>query len=60
MRLNLDTNKLYSIDEVANYFSVSAQTVKAWIKQGKLKAFKAGRSYRLTANALQYFVDSNN
>ena len=31
---------LMTVDEVATFFRVSAQTVRLWIKEGKLKAYR--------------------
>ena len=33
---------LWSVDEVADYFRVSNETVRRWVRGGKLKAAKPG------------------
>nr|WP_084406109.1 helix-turn-helix domain-containing protein [Alkalicoccus chagannorensis] len=35
-----EIGKLYSIEEVAKMFNVETQTIRKWIKRGKLKALK--------------------
>lgn len=38
-------NKLYTTEEVADYFHVRVETIREWVKKGVLPAFKAGKSY---------------
>ena len=38
----MDLETLYTPAEVAKYFGVSPQTVRIWIKSGKLRAIKLG------------------
>lgn len=54
--LQIDDIKAYNVQEVAEMLDISAQTVRAYIKQGKLKAQKAGSKYIITEETLKAFV----
>lgn len=40
--------KLYKLSEVADYLNVTHQTIYNYIRNGKLKASKIGKEYRIT------------
>lgn len=40
-----------TVDDVANAFKVRRETVKRWIDEGKIKAVRIGRNYRITAES---------
>lgn len=44
--------KFFTVREVADSFNVRVETVKRWIKTGKLDAVKIGRKYCIAANAI--------
>ena len=46
----------YTTAEVAAMFRRSQQTVRDWIKDGLLDAYKWGREYRITPESLQKFI----
>jgi len=46
------------VEEVAERLLVDPQTVRRWIKSGKLKAFKPGREYRILSHDLDAFLES--
>ncbi len=48
--------KYYSPEEIAEQFNLQAQTVRLWIRQGKLKAIKLGHLWRISEDQLQEFV----
>lgn len=48
--------KVYTIDEVANLLQVTRRTIYTYIKEGKLKAVKIGKYWRVTAKALEAFL----
>ncbi len=48
--------ELLSAEEVADRVGVSIYTVWRWIKQGKLRAFKPGREYRVREADLEEFL----
>ena len=52
-----------TVKEVSERLAVTVQTVRIWIKQGKLKAEKAKKGmvyeYRITETDLKTFIDKN-
>jgi excisionase family DNA binding protein len=47
-----------SVEEVAERLLVDVQTVRRWIKSGKLKAYKPGREYRILSSDLDEFLEA--
>lgn len=47
--------KLYTIKEISEMFRVSEQSVRRWIKQGKLKAVRIG-NIRISEEELNSFI----
>lgn len=43
-------------DEVASYLRVSKTTVCRWCKEGKLRAFRIGRGWRVHRVDLEYHI----
>jgi len=50
--------KLYSTDEVAAITGRTIETVREWIKEGKLPATKRGRSYNINESDLKKFLEA--
>lgn len=50
------TLQLYGVPEVAEICRVTEATVREWIKSGKLKALKPGRSYLIDEEDLRFFL----
>jgi excisionase family DNA binding protein len=48
--------QFYTAEELAEYVKVSGQTVRAWIRDGKVKAVKFGRSWRIADDELKRIV----
>lgn len=46
------------IEEVAVRLQVSDQTIRRWIKSGKLSAYKPGREWRISPDDLEEFLKS--
>ena len=40
--------KFYTVEEVAKMLNVSLQTIRRYIKSGKLQAIKLGKSYKIS------------
>lgn len=49
--------KYYTTDEVAEICRVTIWTVREWIKEGKLKGIKRGRSYLITEEDLKAYLE---
>ncbi len=50
------TKDYYTLHEVAALLSCHYQSVRTYVKTGKLRAIKLGRTYRVSKEALQEFV----
>ncbi len=48
--------KLYNLDELSKVLKVNKVTLRGYIEQGRLKAVKIGRSYRITEEDLKEFL----
>lgn len=51
--------KVYNLKEVVNLLGLNIQTVRQYIKNGKLKASKVGTHYIVTEDAIQEFLKAN-
>jgi excisionase family DNA binding protein len=52
--------KFYTIQETARALKVTPQTVRAWIKQGRLRSQRIGRPILITENNLKEFLQATN
>ena len=52
-------SKMYTCEEVAERYGVKVITVWDWIRKKKLSAIKIGREYRISADDLENFENSN-
>lgn len=50
-------DKLYSTKQIAELFSVTTETVRDWIKDGKLKGAAPGNRYRVRRGDLIAFAN---
>ena len=48
--------RLLSIQEAAGYAKVSTQTIRRWIKSGRLKIYRGGRQIRIDESDLVDFL----
>ena len=48
--------KFYTIPEVAEALRVTPQTIRAWIKKGKIKSQRIGRPILITESNLKEFL----
>jgi excisionase family DNA binding protein len=56
MATEIEGIKFYTIPETAEALKVTPQTVRAYIKQGKLKGQRIGRPILITENNLKDFL----
>lgn len=49
--------KVYTTEEVMGVLKVTKRTLYNYIKAGQLKAFKVGREWRVTEDALREFTE---
>ncbi len=48
--------KYLSSEQIAESLNVSAQSVRAWLRKGKLKGVKVGRLWRVRESDLEGFL----
>ena len=49
--------KFYTTEELAEYLKLSEQTIRLWIKQGKVKSYKFGRAHRIPIEEVQRLLE---
>lgn len=49
-------DEFFTAEELADYLKVSSQTVRAWIREKKVRAIKFGRSWRIPSDELRRIV----
>lgn len=52
--------KFYTIQETASALRVTPQTVRAWIKRGRIKSQRIGRPILITETNLKEFLQATN
>jgi putative molybdopterin biosynthesis protein len=52
----MDTT-FYTVDEIAEKLAVSKYAVREWIKAGELQAYKFGKSYRISEEMFQNYLE---
>lgn len=52
----MNTIKVYTLEEVAEILQLTRRTLYNYIKDGKLKAVKIGKYWRVSEEVLQQFV----
>ena len=60
MATEIEVIKFYTIPDTAEALNVTPQTVRAYIKQGKLKGQRIGRPILITENNLKEFLQATN
>ena len=53
---NEATEKWVNAEDVAEHLSISLDTVRTWIKAGKLPAYKAGKRYKFKLSEVDEWV----
>ncbi len=51
--------QVYNLKEVVKILGLNIQTIRQFIKEGKLKASKIGTHYMVTQEAIQDFLKAN-
>lgn len=50
---------LLTVHETAEQLKVKESTIRSWIRDGKLRAIKFGREWRVSMGDLEQFLDLN-
>jgi excisionase family DNA binding protein len=48
--------RLYTVDDVADLLGLHVKTVRGYVRDGRLKATRIGKSYRIAADDLEAFT----
>lgn len=51
--------QVYNLKEVVKLLGLNIQTIRQYIKEGKLKASKVGTHYMVTDEAIKEFLKAN-
>lgn len=52
--------KFYTIDQIAEMLELHHKTIRKFINEGKLRANKIGKQWRITGHDLSLFMENNN
>ena len=55
----MEHNNFYTVKQVSELLKVHWQTILNYIKNGKLKAVKLGKGYRISKEAINEFIKTN-
>lgn len=51
------TDRIYTLDEIAEMLHIMRRTLYTYIKEGKLQAVKIGKYWRVSETNLQAFLE---
>ena len=54
----LNYTQIYTTDQAAEVLQVNIQTLRKWIREGKLPASKLGSDYRITGDDIKAYLDA--
>lgn len=57
-RIETVQDKWVNIEDIAEYLSITEDTARTWVREGKLPAYKAGRRYKLKLSEVDEWVRS--
>lgn len=52
-------DKIYTVDQIAGMLEMHPKTIRRFIREGKLRANKVGKQWRVTGHDLSLFVEGN-
>ncbi len=53
-----ETERLYSVEEIANHIGISKDTIRAWVKKGTIPYYKVGRQYKFKMSEIDAWIES--
>ena len=55
-RENITIEKWVNLEDIAEYLSVSKDTIRVWLKEGKLPVYKAGKRYKFKISEVDEWI----
>ena len=52
----MNVEKWVNLEDIADHLSVSQDTVRTWIKEGKLPYYRAGKRYKFKISEIDDYV----
>mgnify|MGYP001099184755 CR=1 FL=1 len=49
----------YTVDQISDMLKIHPKTIQRYIREGKLRATKIGKSWRITGHDLSVFIENN-
>ncbi len=49
-------DKWFNIEDIAEYLSITQDTARAWVRDGKLPAYKVGKRYKFKLSEVDEWV----
>lgn len=53
------TKDYYTVEQISEMLNIHPKTIQRYIREGRLRAAKIGKSWRVTGNDLSLFVESS-
>jgi excisionase family DNA binding protein len=55
----IENDKWVNVNDIADYLSVSIDTIRSWIKQDKIPCYKLGKMYKFKLSEIDDWVRSS-
>ena len=52
----MQMNKLYTVKEISDILEIPVQTIRLYVREGRLEAIKIGRRYRILAESVEKMI----
>jgi len=53
------TNNYYTVEQISDMLDIHVKTIQRYIREGRLRATKIGKSWRINGHDLSVFVENN-
>lgn len=54
--MDKELEKWVNLEDIAEYLSVSKDTIRAWIRENKIPCYKAGKRYKFKISEVDEYV----
>jgi len=52
-------DEFYTVEELADRLKLSAQTIRMWIREGKVEAYQFGRAHRIRREEVERLITAS-